>query len=165
MELLLLATLLVVVAGEEVPQCCPTGSAVGAGGGCEERRGEGAWLATLPPTPFSAITEKVINASLYPGKDGLLCGEGGVKVLEQREGEEGWLVVVGGGGAELYLPSSGAITEHFCVEELQEGGKVVGSTAWYCRGEEEEEEEDGCMDRICVSVCCPKGSLMMQVGV
>jgi hypothetical protein len=64
----------------------------------------------------------------------------------------GWALLWGPAGLQLLL-HSGPEAE-YCLEEAQLDGVLAGSLVRHCR----------CRGRLCVRLCCPVGSVVMEVG-
>ena len=185
LELVLVCTLSampMMTCGEVVKKCCPKGEAMAADGGCVKREVDVPWLETIPPPTFSASTDGFVSIQLSAAEvlgeeREAECKEGEMKrelMLAGAEADE-WLLLVGTGAnkAELYITGDAETLLDFCLEEIQDGGNnVVGTVARFCsitpeeKGNEHEpgvaEEEADCSNVICVSVCCPPGSLLKK---
>ena len=169
--------------GEMVKKCCPKGEAMAAGGNCVKREVDVPWLETFPPPTFSASTDEFVSVQLRAAEvlneeSETECKEGETKrelmLVAGAEADE-WLLLVGTGAnkAELYITGEPETLLDFCLEEIQDGGNnVIGTVAQFCsvaaeekgneHGHGEEEEEMDCSSVICVSVCCPPGTLVKR---
>ena len=175
----LLCTLAAMTCGELVDKCCPTGEAMALDGSCVKRGVDGPWLETLPPPTFSAATDGFISVPLRASGVGKepQCKEGSAKreVVLEGSGAEEWLLLVGTGAdkAELYITGDEETLLDFCLEEIQsDGDNIVGTVARFCSATEEKEadekkdgeaqEEADCSTVLCVSVCCPPGTIVKR---
>ena len=181
LELVLVCTLsAMMTSGEVVSKCCPKGEALAADGNCVKREADVPWLETIPPRTFSASTDGFVSLQLSAAEvlgeeSEAECKEGEIKrelmLLAGAEADE-WLLLVGTGAdkAELYITGEAETLLDFCLEEiLDDGNNVVGTVVRFCSvtveekgnedGHGEGEEERDCLNVICVSVCCPPGSL------
>ena len=176
--LVLLCTLSA-ICGEEVNKCCPTGEAMAMDGSCVKREIVSPWLETFPPPTFSATEDGFVSVQLSASEDSEAeCKEGEIRrelmLLAGAEADD-WLLLVGTGAnnAELYITGDEETLVDFCLEEIQDdGNSVVGTVARFCSVTlEEKQDEDGhgaeeqevnCSNAICVSVCCPPGTLVRK---
>ena len=182
LELVLVCTLSAMMTrGEVVSKCCPKGEAMAADGNCVKREVEVPWLETIPPPTFSASTDGFVSIQLSAAEvlgeeSEAECKEGEIKrelmLVAGAEADE-WLLLVGTGAnkAELYITGDAETLLDFCLEEIQDdGNNVVGTVVRFCsvtveeKGKEDghEEEERDCLNVICVSVCCPPGTLVKK---